>query len=175
MKNLIMSVLNMISELIKIKPVRRTAYLVLLLILAFVDYALFNKDRISLPFFRQSDAAVIVEERLLSRSGSLEERLDRYIAEILLGPSSIDYGPLLRHGTKANSLMVRSGIAFIDLSESAALPVPGGIDHRLSLELFKKSIIKNNPGIKMVTLFIEGNEPYSINFSSEAVTADENK
>lgn len=175
MKNMMQSAAYRIIELIKIKPVRRTAYLVLLLILAFADYTFFNKDRISLPFFRYSDSQIVVEDRLLSRSGNQEDRLGRYIEELLLGPSKIENGPLFLPGTKVHSLMLRSGIAYINLSEHAALPVPGGMDHRKSLEIFRKSIQKNVPGIKKVVLFIDGNQPYSINFSSEDVTDDENK
>lgn len=168
MKNFMLSVAVFLSELIRIKPLRRVVYLLLLLGLGFLDYSILDRSRITLTFFRYADSSIIVEERLLNRSGTSEEQLERFMVEFLLGPSEIGNGPLFLQGTKLNSAIVRSSTAYVDLSESAALGVPGGIDHRKSLEILSQLIKKNIPGIRNVQLFIAGNEPYRINFNAQA-------
>jgi hypothetical protein len=95
---------------------------------------------------------------MLPKSASLELDMEQYVAEFLLRPVSLDLAPLFTKGTKVRSLLYRDEVIYVDLSESAALPVQGSRDVLQCLGALDRGLKRNFPQISEVKLFINGNE-----------------
>jgi hypothetical protein len=132
--------------------------LLFLAALAIADFSLLGLVRRTFVFYSGIDGSTAVEDRMLKRSPSRELDITRYVEEALLGPVSPGLAPLFPLETRLRSLLYRDGVVYADLSEPAALPLPGGGDAFRSLRTLYGGIRRNFPYIKEVKIFIAGNE-----------------
>lgn len=140
---------------------RRLAYVAVLLLIALADYAFCARTARAFEFTSLKDGKPVVERRFLPRTFSREAAVERYVAEYLLGPSSVDCANLFPRGVSVRSVMLRGGIATVDLSSDAAFPVEPGVDVRRSLAILITGIERNFPSLKRASIYIEGHEPYA--------------
>ncbi|MDR1410568.1 MAG: GerMN domain-containing protein [Spirochaetaceae bacterium] len=145
---------------------RRILYLVLLGLLAFLDYRGRGLARATYVFYDIESGNELVEERLLPLPPDREGKLRFYTAEALLGPVSPNAQPLFPRGTRLESLLFRDMTVYLDLSETAALPVDGEGSFR-SLSALGKGIMRNFSFVKDVRFFIAGREAFPEKFRQE--------
>ncbi|MDR0558101.1 MAG: GerMN domain-containing protein [Treponema sp.] len=151
------------------KRMRRFLYLVIPSVIALKNAADSDTIRRAFVFYNMKDYTPQAEEHMLLRSPSEEASLTRYVEETLFGPRNPESAPLFPRGTKLLSLFYRDGIVYINLSETAALPVvienggavpmEGGVERGFST--FRESLARNFPFIKEIKFFIAG---HSIDF-----------
>ncbi len=135
-----------------------------LFLFALADYIFSAKVYRSFVFPDNNGKGSSVEYRFLPRSRGLENRIEQYVAETLLGPVSVDSSSLFIKGTRVLSVLAREGMAYIDLSEDAALSAQSGSSAtflRDSLAELDAGIGRNFPSLKRVSVFIGGHEPYA--------------
>ena len=142
------------------KKVRRTIYLVLLGAIALTECLYLGLARRTFVFYTIREGYMVVEDRMLRRSGDPETDIRRYIEEALLGPVSPDSAPLFPRETRLYSLMYREAVVYADLTESAALPPMEGGSVFRSLLTLNEGVRRNFPYTKNVRLFIGGNEVF---------------
>jgi hypothetical protein len=133
--------------------------LVLLCLLAFLDYRRSEFTRTTFVFYDIETGNELVEERMLPLPGNREEKLRFYAAEALLGPALQNALPLFPRDTRLESILFRDGVVYLDLSETAALPVEDGDSFR-SLSSLYRGIRRNFGFVKDVRFFIAGNEAF---------------
>jgi len=102
-----------------------------------------------------------VERRYVPRAFNREDALSRYVSELLLGPTDVESGLLFTKGTFVKSVMIRKGIAYIDLSKDAAVPAESLPDVRKPIASAISDIERNFPLVKHAKIYIEGHEPYA--------------
>ena len=174
------------------KKTRRLSFLILVCLLALGDFLFSGLVRRTFVFYSFIGREIVVEDRILHRSSDRETDIRRYVEEVLLGPVSPDLAPLFPLDTRLNSIMYRDGLVYVDLSESAALPVEGmevisapllgeastppeGEVFR-SLLTLNEGIRRNFRFVKDVRLFIGGNEVFFNEFNGIfAISADNSK
>jgi hypothetical protein len=151
-------VINILAAFFGKASYRRLLCLFLLCIFALTEYAHAALTRTTFLYYSIDGGKPVVETRMLSLSSSREEKLTGYVEETLLGPVSQDANPLFSRDTRIESLLYRDGVVYLDLSESAALPLEGGSDVFRSLETLSGGILRNFAFVREVRLFIAGNE-----------------
>jgi hypothetical protein len=139
---------------------RRLSYLVIICIIALVDFLHSGLVRRTFVFYSDKEGKTIVEDRMLRRSEDKETDIRRYVEEALLGPSSPDSLPLFSRGTRLHSFLYREAVVYADLTETAALPVDGKIGIYSSFLTLNEGIRRNFSFIEDVRLFIGGNEVF---------------
>ena len=153
------------------KQIRRLAYLAVLTIFAFIEMGRSGFSRRTFEFFVYDGNRSVVEDRMLRKTFSRENDIKMYVEELILGPVSLDYAPLVTKGTALRSFMYRDRTVFADFSRDAALPVHGGGDLYDSFLTLNKGIRRNFSDVSNVKLFVNGNEvffgEFSKNFSAE--------
>jgi hypothetical protein len=137
---------------------RRMFYLLILALLAGVDFLKSGLVRRTLMFYAISQGTETVEDRFFPRSGSGETDIHRYVEEVLLGPAAPGVAPLFPRETRLESLLYREGTVYAGLSEPAALPPPEGGSVFDKLRVLRAGILRNFPFVKEVKFFINGNE-----------------
>ena len=151
--------------------IRRLLYLVVLCLFAFIEMGRSGLSRRTFEFFSYENNRSVVEDRMLRKTPAMEGDIKTYVKELILGPVSVDFAPLLTKGTQLRSFMYRNGIVYADFSSEAALPVLGGrpiFDGFLALN---QGIRRNFRSVSDVKLFVNGNEvffgEFSKNFTAE--------
>ncbi|MDR2632976.1 MAG: GerMN domain-containing protein [Treponema sp.] len=145
----------------RVKPyVRRLVYLFLLGLFTFIQFRHINQVRRTFMFYTLRDGKPLVEDRMLSPAPTEELALRRYVEETLLGPVAPDALPLFPRETRLRSLLYRDQVVYLDLSESAALPLLEAPkpDVFLSLDTLQQGIRRNFPSVQEVKFFIYGHE-----------------
>jgi hypothetical protein len=135
-----------------------------LFLFAFTDYIFTARVSRSFVFPDMDGKGSSVEYRFLPRTRGLENQIEQYVAEALLGPVSVDSSSLFIKGTRVLSVLARDGVAYIDLSEDAALSAQTGTSAtflRDSIAELVAGIGRNFPSLKRVSVFIGGYEPYA--------------
>ncbi len=155
--------------------VRRLIYPALLALIALLDWNLRALDRRTFAFPTIKDGAPAVEIRILPGRGAAENRLARYVEEYLLGPASVESGPLFTPGSRLRSLLLRDGVVYVDLSREAAVPYADRPDLRESLAILADGLRRNFPFTRDVRFFIQGRQPYLENFARISPEAHEKK
>jgi hypothetical protein len=155
------------------KTRRRALCLCLLGVAAFSEFLVLGLARRTFVFYSIDTRAMVVEDRMVSKTGSRERDVRRYVEEALLGPVSLDSAPLFPKGTRLESLLFRDGVAYADLSESAALPVLEGVDAFTGLHALYGGIKRNFPYVRDVRLFIAGREAYPEKFRENIAGIDD--
>jgi hypothetical protein len=146
---------------------RRAFYLCVLCLVALIDYIAAGRTFGTFVFYRVRSGAAFVETRSLPSWASLELRAARYVEEALLGPESVEAGRLFPKGTRLESLLIRDGVAYVDLSASAALPTETEIDARRSIATLASGLERNFGSIKKALVFISGHEPFAMDRAKE--------
>jgi hypothetical protein len=138
--------------------------LALLGIFALMEFRFLGLARRTFVFYSVTGGSVAVEDRMLHRADNREADLGRYVEEVLLGPVSPDLNPLFPPETGLRDLMYRNGVVYVNLSESAALPVSeeGAFRNFLALN---RGIRRNFSYVKDVRLFAAGNPAYVEEFA----------
>jgi hypothetical protein len=148
-----------------VKSRRRLIFLVLLGLLALGDFLYTGLVRRTFVFYFAADRSIIVEDRMLRRSGSREGDIIWYVEEFLLGPESPDLAPPFPRETRLRSLLYRDGVVYADLSEAAALPFPEqaspGEGIFGSFGTLYRGIRRNFPYVRDVRLFAGGNAAFA--------------
>jgi spore germination protein GerM len=90
----------------------------------------------------------------------MEDNIKVYIKELILGPVSVDFAPLLTKGTQLRSFMYRNGTVYAAFSKEAVLPVQGGIPLFFCFLALNQGIRRNFHDVSDVKLFVNGNEVF---------------
>ncbi len=146
---------------------RRGFYLLLLLLVALIEFTASGKSLATFVFYTVRNGKASVETRSLPRYGKLELRAARYVEEALLGSGTVSLGRLFPKGTRLDSLLIRDGTAFVDLSAAAALPAEAEVDARRSIATLAAGLRRNFRSIKTVRIFIAGHEPFASDLSEK--------
>jgi hypothetical protein len=147
-----------------------------LAVVALVEFFYLGLARRTFVFYTDTEA-MIVEQRMLRVAGenplasgkkptetlSREINITRYVEEALLGPVLPDSLPLFPKGTRLLSLLYRDGVVYVDLSQDAAMPLPGGDVFR-NLETLYSGIKRNFPYVRGIRFFIAGKAAYAAQF-----------
>ena len=147
------------------KQIRRLAYLILLTIFAFVEMGRSGRSRRTFEFFIFDNDSSVIEDRMLHKTASMENDIKSYVEELVLGPVSQDFVPLVTKGTQLRSFMYRDKTVYADFSKEAALPVHGGKPLYESFLALNEGIRRNFKGVSDVKLFVNGNEVFFGEFS----------
>ena len=142
------------------RQIRRLAYLVIITLFAFIEMGRSGLARRTFEFYTYDNSRSVVEDRMLHKTSSKENDIKNYVEELILGPVSLDFAPILTKGTQLRSFMVRDNTVFADFSKEAALPVYGGrplFDGFLTLN---QGIRRNFSYVSDVKLFVNGNEVF---------------
>ncbi|MDR2631340.1 MAG: GerMN domain-containing protein [Spirochaetaceae bacterium] len=153
-------VIKGISLFFRQKYKRRLVYLLILALLALIEFIQNGFDRRTLMFYAIEKGTTVVEERFFPRSGSQEVDVRRYIEDVLLGPATPDVAPLFPRETRLESLLYRGDTLYVGLSEAAALPPLEGGNVFTNLQTLYSEIQQNFRYIRNVKLFIDGHEVF---------------
>jgi len=140
-------------------------YLVVITVFAFMELDKGGLVRHTFEYFAYDDGRSVVEDRMLNKTGSEEGDIKAYIEELVMGPVSVDFAPLLTKGTKLHSFMFRDGTVFADFSRDAVFPVQGGRPLFDSFVALNQGIRRNFPSVSDVKIFVNGNEVFFGEFS----------
>jgi hypothetical protein len=135
------------------------ACLAVLAVFAFIQFSRSGLARRTFEF-SSFDGNPVVEDRMLRKGLSREQDIRYYIEELILGPVSVDFAPLITKGTKLASFMYRDRTVYADFSSGAILPVRGGRPLFDSFLAVNRGIRRNFHDVKDVKLFIEGREAF---------------
>jgi len=138
------------------RPLVRLLCLILLGLYAGQEYYFSGLVRRTMVFYSIIEGTPSVEERLLKRSGSRELDVQSYVEEVCLGPVSPDSAPLFPRETRLRSLLLREGVVYADLTESAAMPPPEGGDVYRSFRTLGEGIRRNFSWVEDIRFFING-------------------
>ena len=147
------------------RQMRRLAYLIVLSIFAFIEMGRSGLSRRTFEFFAYDNNRSVVEDRMLQKTSSIENDIKSYVQELILGPVSLDYAPLVTKGTKLRSFMYRNNTVYADFSKEAVLPVQGGKPLFDSFLTLNQGIRRNFGDVSDVKLFVNGNEVFFGEFS----------
>jgi hypothetical protein len=126
-------------------------------------FAPLPKARYYLEFPNAISGKMIGEVRYAPFHFSLEKSALSLCREILVGPANYLSSDLLSKDTRIRSVLVRGRTLYVDLSSDLVLGEPSGGSFRDSLEIFRKTIKKNLPGLGNVILTVDGFVPYADN------------
>ena len=160
MKDILNKALNALGNFFGKTKNRRLSYIVVISLLALGDFLHLGLVRRTIVFYSSIEGKTVVEDRMLRRSGDRETDIRRYVDEVLLGPSFPDLDSLFPRGTRLDSFMYRESVVYVDLSESAALPIEGNWDVFRSLLALNEGLRRNFPFVGDVRIFIGGNEVF---------------
>jgi spore germination protein GerM len=131
---------------------------------AFMEFQFSGLARRTFVFYSVTNGSAAVEDRMLRRAENRETDVARYVEEVLLGPVSPDLSPLFPPETGLRSILYRKGVVYVNLSESAALPVSKGEDVFRNFLVLNQGIRRNFSYVKDVRLFVAGNPVYTEGF-----------
>ena len=147
------------------KQIRRLAYLTVLCFFAFIELGRSGLSRRTFEFFTYDNNRSVVEDRMLRKTGSMENDIKTYVKELILGPVSVDFAPLLTKGTQLRSFLYRNRTVYADFSKEAALQVQGGKPLFDGFLAVNEGIRRNFQSVSDVKLFVNGNEVFFGEFS----------
>ena len=136
-----------------------------LIVFAIIEMGRSGLSRRTFEFFTFDNSSSVVEDRMLHKAPVLEDDIKNYVNELILGPVSLDYAPLLTKGTKLRSFMYRDRVVYADFSKEAALHVQGGQPLFDSFITLNQGIRRNFNDVLEVKLFVNGNEVFFGEFS----------
>jgi hypothetical protein len=146
------------------KQIRRLCYLAVLAGFAFFEMGHTGLAWRTFEFFTYDSGRPVVEDRMLHKASSVELNIKNYVEELILGPVSVDFAPLVTKGTKLRSFMYRNNTVYADFSGDAVLPVPGGQPLDESFLTLNRCIRRNFRSVSGVKLFVNGNEVFFTEF-----------
>ena len=100
------------------------------------------------------------EIRYIPRQASMEERIEKYIQEFILGPSQLDLSRLFPEQTKLQSVILRDSTLYVDFSEDVLFQERDNLlPFEETIELFRHSLIINFRWIKNIYITVNGQLP----------------
>jgi hypothetical protein len=168
MNTVLRKILNGFGRFFGNASCRGVLYLIALCLFVLADYRQAGLTRMTFVFYTIDNENEVVEERMLPLPRDQEEKIGFYVEEALLGPASQNTLSLFPRDTRLESLLFRNGVVYLDLSETAALPVEGGGDCFRSLSILNNGIRRNFNFVKEVRLFIAGNEAFPEKFREKS-------
>jgi hypothetical protein len=99
------------------------------------------------------------ETRTLIRRPGMENQLEYYVREMVLGPMNLTHDPLVPPDTGVNAILVRKGTAYIDLSSSFLVSEGTKLPFPEIFSYIERSVSFNFPSIRNVVLTLDGNLP----------------
>jgi hypothetical protein len=156
-----------VFRFLAVKSSRRLAILVLIGLFALGNFVVLGLVRRTFVFYSVADRSIIVEDRMLNRSGDRETDIARYVEEVLLGPVTPDLAPLFPLETRLRSLLYRDGVVYVDLSDPAALPVEKEPGVWGNFQTLYQGILRNFSYVREVRLFVAGNAAFAGQFNVE--------
>ena len=160
MNEVLKKTLHALGKFFSSRKKRRLLYLILLSLFALGEFFYLGLARRTIVFYSSIEGKVVVEDRMIRRSGNRETDIRRYLEEVLLGPSFPDLDPLFPRGTRLESFMYRDAVVYANLSDSAALPAEGYREVFRSFLSLNEGIRRNFSFVGDVRLFIGGNEVF---------------
>jgi hypothetical protein len=127
---------------------------------SFIGWAARNPFFDAVLFFPKGQGTSLHGEiRALPKAGRSEARAELIASELLLGPITPGFRPVFPAGVRVDSAICRKGVAYIDLSEDAALSEPAAL--KLGIAALTRSLRAGLPLIHKVKITIGGVEPYA--------------
>jgi hypothetical protein len=146
----------------------------LCLAVSVASWAIADRFAEAVVFFPDGRGVLHGEKRMMPRSFNAEQKAELFASELLLGPADLGLSPAFLPGTRVESVVLRKGRLFVDLSPEAALTGSGGSDPtsvRTAIERGKAALERTLrvalPGIKRITLAIGGREPFAEGLPAE--------
>jgi len=161
-----LTILKTVSKFLVSKPARRFLLIIILAVIALVEFYNLGLARRTFVFYTVNDGSIVVEDRMLKRSSSRETDIIRYTEEVLLGPVAQDLQPLFPRETRLKSLLYRDGVVYADFTADAELPVEGGttVDNFRTLYA---GILRNFSFVSDIRFFIDGRAAYAEEFRQQ--------
>ncbi len=128
-------------------------------LLSFISILIWGNPFVKNMIFESMDSKKLQIEKRHIPSG-VENKLNWYVNELILGPLSERNKLLFPHGTKVLSCFVSNDVLYLDLSEEALLQTGISSETKTGYELLIKNIKRNFSNIKQVNVFMMGNEVY---------------
>ena len=150
-----------ISKILAIKSRRRLLLLVILSLVALVEFFNLGLARRTFVFYTVDSGKIVVEDRMLKKSSSREINITRYVEEALLGPVAPDLLPLFPRDARLKSLLFRDGVVYADFSPDAALPPEEGGQALENFRTLYAGILRNFSFVRDVRFFIAGHAAYT--------------
>lgn len=125
-------------------------------------------SRVVLFFPAEKTFQIVGEDRAIFLSGNLEKDLTAVASETLLGPARPTNLRLFPNGGWVRSLLVRQDKVYLDLSKEIVMPEKTLVlDLKSALEVLKKNLHFNFPGLKPIIITINGVEPVFLSKKAE--------
>jgi hypothetical protein len=169
MKGFINTIFRSAADFLSSKVKSRLLFIAILAVVALSEFFILGLARRTFVFYTNSDGVIVVEDRMLKRSGSREGDIVRYTEEMLLGPVAPDLLPLFPRETGLKSLLYRNRVVFVDFSADASLPPLEGGRTLDNFRTFYAGILRNFSYVKDVHFFIDGNAVFIEEFRPETV------
>ena len=114
----------------------------------------------SLFFLEPVSREVVMEHRLIAEKHDTEKNIELLVKDVLLGSSLLVRDGIFPADTNLNHLLLRNGTVYADLSMDAVFAEPGmGLAFSESLDILRRTILFNFPGIESVTITVNGLQP----------------
>jgi len=124
--------------------------------IAVVFYGLEPTSRNARLYFLNSNKSrLVVENRELALMGSMEERCQNVLGELMLGPFSHSLQPLFTEDARLISVMHRNNRLYVDIG----IPdiTDSNVPFSLIISAFEKTLASSVPGAGSLELFVNGN------------------
>ena len=120
----------------------------------------FSREKHLVFFLEYQKGTLAGEVRSIPWKSSLEERVQGLVEELLWGPIDPRFQRVFPLGSKVQSLLIRRGILYVDLSPDvlfASEDIRVGWDERFSI--LRKTLSFNYPRFKHIFLTVSGQLP----------------
>jgi len=131
---------------------------------ALIEFRDSGLARRTFVFYAIDSGEIILEQRMLRRSGTLEGDIARYVEEALLGPFTPDVLPVLPRGSRLRSLLYRDGVVYADLFGDPVLSPPDWNDVFRGFGTLSAGVKRNFSSVGGVRFFIDGRPAFAGEF-----------
>jgi hypothetical protein len=144
------------------------AVLGLVFFVSFATWAFTDRFEQAVLFFPDSKDRLRGEVREVPHSAGPEARAELVASELLLGPENSSLSAAFLPGVRVESVLLRKGRLFLDISQDAALAPPKSL--KGGIAAMERSLRAALPGLKRLSLTIGGKEPYADGLAVEGGT-----
>ncbi len=141
----------------------------LLLLIISLVFFFFISERSTgrvLYFSNESTGNIAGESRRISNRSTEEDNIREVINELILGPAEISNTRVIPRETKLKSVLLRDDILYIDFTTDIIFEEKGvSMNFPEIIDNIRRTIRFNFPKIKEITVFIEGELPFSVSGS----------
>lgn len=125
-----------------------------------VAFSHFSREKHLVFFLEYQKGSVAGEVRAIPWKSSLEDRVQGLVEELLWGPIDPRFQRVFPSGSKVQSLLIRRGILYVDLSPDALFAsedIRVGWDERF--HILRKTLSFNYPRFTQIFLTVNGQLP----------------